>query len=58
MILFLHEVAMQTKSTAVCVANSTRLLYLHVYLNGFHARRLILFKIRINVRNNRRYWIR
>jgi len=55
---------MRTKSIAVYVANSTRLTYLDVrgigylHLNGFHARRLILFKIRIYVRNNMRYWIR
>jgi len=32
--------------------------YMYVHLNGFHARPLISFKIRIHIRNNMRYLIR
>jgi len=52
---------MQTKRIAVFVANGTKLPYVDVrdvHLNVFHARRLLLFKIRIHVRNNMRYRIR
>jgi len=53
---------MQTKRVAIYVANSTRVPYLnvtqrYVHFNGFHARWLILFKIRIHVRNNMHYWM-
>jgi len=42
------------------LADKTLLPYLdvtqrYVHLNGFNARQLILFKIRIHVRNNMRY---
>ena len=59
-----NQTAMQTKRRAVGrVANSTWLPYLdvrgtYVHLSGFHARRLILIKIHIHVRNNMYYWIR
>jgi len=53
---FFYQLAMQTKRITVHVANSTPVLrrQRYVNLNGFHARRLILFKIRIHVRNNMR----
>jgi len=48
-----------------CYVDSTQLPNLdvkgtvrYVHLNGFHARRMILFKIRIYIRNIMRYWIR
>jgi len=47
---------MQTKRIAVYAANCTWLAFLNVHLNEFHARRLILFKIPIYVRNNMRFW--
>ena len=49
---------MQTQRIAVYVANSTRLSYLDVHLDGFHVRQRILFKICIHVNDNMRYWIR
>jgi len=30
----------------------------YMHINGFHTKRLILFKICMNVHNNVRYWIR